>query len=455
MTPEQAAWMKTKVDGFHLSQLQGETTTFLSNTSCEWFKKWPEAAVHFKDSETGIPLTADELSEEQTQLCSYLYRSNTTGTQARVTQFTKMIMKLMGSTTARTRGPSAVEHFIQTEYKDNLHVYRVLLVVILTVFSIAVSPSSINTIVPPLDTSDPSPSSINTTIPALDTSDSSPPSINTIVPTSDFISGPTATPEVLHALAKQLFPTSPSCPNGIHPTFDEFLFHPVPVPDDSLNLSGDSEFSFDLSNKAIDDFLARMHQSTVLSPPRFCSALARIESKVPSGIKKAPRPCPFKGGTGTRHDLYHDSPPAPSVPPMVPVAHPDLLPPAATEPPLKVPLQATVAATREAIVPPVDATPEATALSQAAEPPAVTTLGLSIAVTGEATVASSPATATHFSVPGAAVASDNESMECAVPVVFMFHLLGRWKLTILALMVSEEGHESHANWLIELMAADI
>lgn len=66
MTPEQAAWMKPKVDGFCLSQLQGETTTFLSNTSREWFEKWPEAAVHFKDSETGIPLTADELSEEQT-----------------------------------------------------------------------------------------------------------------------------------------------------------------------------------------------------------------------------------------------------------------------------------------------------------------------------------------------------------------------------------------------------
>lgn len=56
------------------------------------------------------------------QLHSYLYCSNTAGAQSRVTQFTKTIMKLMGSTTARTRGPSAVEHFIQTEYKDNIDV---------------------------------------------------------------------------------------------------------------------------------------------------------------------------------------------------------------------------------------------------------------------------------------------------------------------------------------------
>lgn len=36
-----------------------------------------------------------------------------------MTQFTKTITKIMGATTNCTRGPSAVEHFIQTEYKSN------------------------------------------------------------------------------------------------------------------------------------------------------------------------------------------------------------------------------------------------------------------------------------------------------------------------------------------------
>lgn len=111
-------------------------------------------------------------------------------------------------------------------------------------------------------------------------------------------------------------------------------------------------------------------QSTVLSPLRFRNALSHMES-----IEKVPRPHPFKGGAGTRHDLYRDSPPAPSVPPMVPVVHPDLLPPAATD---NAPLRAAVAATGEAIVLPVDATPEATPPSQAAESAAATTPGSTV-----------------------------------------------------------------------------
>ncbi|KAJ8580269.1 hypothetical protein M405DRAFT_869603 [Rhizopogon salebrosus TDB-379] len=38
--------------------------------------------------------------------------------RTQVTQFTKTIMKLMGST-SHTHGPSAVEHFLHTQYKDN------------------------------------------------------------------------------------------------------------------------------------------------------------------------------------------------------------------------------------------------------------------------------------------------------------------------------------------------
>ncbi|KAG2756200.1 hypothetical protein P692DRAFT_20814950 [Suillus brevipes Sb2] len=91
MTHEQSDFLKSKVDGFCLSQLQGEVAVYCTNTYREWFEKWPEIAAHFKDN-AGIPLTE-------------------TSGRARVTQFAKTITKIMG--------PSAVEHFIQMEYKDN------------------------------------------------------------------------------------------------------------------------------------------------------------------------------------------------------------------------------------------------------------------------------------------------------------------------------------------------
>ncbi|KAG1905700.1 uncharacterized protein F5891DRAFT_1182757 [Suillus fuscotomentosus] len=238
----------------------------------------------------------------------------------------------------------------------------------------------------------------------------SPSSINTIVPT-----GPTATPGVLHASAdqhlslkpmpysslsllsidtvvsilnptniitcptatlgvsNQLFSFNSSHPDGIHPSFEEFSFYPVHIPDDLLNLSGN--FLLNLLNEAIINFLSRMQsykfsttaavmnespklplfpsvdelhspcnegvasgQSIVLSPPHFHSALARIESKVLSGgIKKAPCPHPFREGTDTRHDLYRSSTSLSSVPLVMPITHTDPLLPAATEPPVETP----------------------------------------------------------------------------------------------------------------------
>ncbi|KAG2746299.1 hypothetical protein P692DRAFT_20876405 [Suillus brevipes Sb2] len=114
MSREQSAWLSEKMDGFRLSQLQGNVSTYLSDANTQWFAKWPEAAVHFKD-ETGIALTEEQLSKEQhvdlgrhlkqrkAQLRSYFYRNASS---------------LMGSSTERTRGPTAVEHFIHTEYQS-------------------------------------------------------------------------------------------------------------------------------------------------------------------------------------------------------------------------------------------------------------------------------------------------------------------------------------------------
>ncbi|KAG1784753.1 uncharacterized protein HD556DRAFT_1314825 [Suillus plorans] len=129
MSREQSAWLSEKMDGFQLSQLQGNVSTYLSEVNAQWFTKWPEAAVHFKD-ETGVVLTEEQLSKEQhislghhlkqrkAQLRSYFYRNASAVGRARITQFTKTITKLMGSSTERTRGPTAVKHFIHTEYQS-------------------------------------------------------------------------------------------------------------------------------------------------------------------------------------------------------------------------------------------------------------------------------------------------------------------------------------------------
>ncbi|KAG2030947.1 hypothetical protein BDR03DRAFT_1016620 [Suillus americanus] len=129
MSHEQSAWLSEKMDGFQLSQLQGTVSTYLSEANVQWFAKWPESAVHFKD-ETGIGLMEEQLSKEQhvslgahikqhkSQLRSYFYCNASATGRARVTQFTKTIMKLMGSSTKCTHGPTAVEHFIHTKYQS-------------------------------------------------------------------------------------------------------------------------------------------------------------------------------------------------------------------------------------------------------------------------------------------------------------------------------------------------
>ncbi|KAG1878454.1 hypothetical protein C8R48DRAFT_668551 [Suillus tomentosus] len=130
-THEQTVWLKSKMDGFRLSQLQGSVSAYLNQLCLEWFVKWPEVGIHFKDSTTGIPLTEAELTSDQIkelgklvkqrkgQLRSYCYRGASSAGRARHTQFTKTITKLMATSTARTRGPTAVEHFLQTDYKED------------------------------------------------------------------------------------------------------------------------------------------------------------------------------------------------------------------------------------------------------------------------------------------------------------------------------------------------
>ncbi|KAG2140496.1 uncharacterized protein EDB93DRAFT_1252783 [Suillus bovinus] len=53
------------------------------------------------------------------QLRSYCYRAASSAGRARHTQFTKTITKLMATSTAWPHGPTAMEHFLQTHYKED------------------------------------------------------------------------------------------------------------------------------------------------------------------------------------------------------------------------------------------------------------------------------------------------------------------------------------------------
>ncbi|KAG1884135.1 hypothetical protein F4604DRAFT_1677274 [Suillus subluteus] len=108
-TCEQSTWLKSKVDGFQQSRVQDRV-----------------------DPDTGVPLLKEEqltkaqmellgklIKQCQGQLHSYLYHvASHVGTK-RVTEFTKSLMKMMLPSTSCTHGPTVVEHFLNTEYKDD------------------------------------------------------------------------------------------------------------------------------------------------------------------------------------------------------------------------------------------------------------------------------------------------------------------------------------------------
>ncbi|KAG1718039.1 hypothetical protein EDB19DRAFT_1838710 [Suillus lakei] len=82
MTHKQTVWLKSKMDGFCLSQLQGSVSAYLNQLCLE----------------CNCALTVIEE-------CLLL--------------FTKTITKLMATSTARTHGPTTVEHFLQMDYKED------------------------------------------------------------------------------------------------------------------------------------------------------------------------------------------------------------------------------------------------------------------------------------------------------------------------------------------------
>jgi len=78
MTKEQSVWLKGKMDGFRLSQLKNEVSSYLTDINREWFEKWPEIAIHFKDSATGVPLPVEQLTrDEMDKLGDHIKRRQT------------------------------------------------------------------------------------------------------------------------------------------------------------------------------------------------------------------------------------------------------------------------------------------------------------------------------------------------------------------------------------------
>ncbi|KAG1872211.1 hypothetical protein F4604DRAFT_1681317 [Suillus subluteus] len=115
-----------------LSRVQDCVGAYLVQIYLEWFQQWPEILIHFKDPDTGVLLLKEEqltkaqmellgklIKQRQGQLCSYLYHAASHVGTKRVTDFTKSLTKMMALSISRTRGPTAVEHFLNTEYKDN------------------------------------------------------------------------------------------------------------------------------------------------------------------------------------------------------------------------------------------------------------------------------------------------------------------------------------------------
>lgn len=145
-----------------------------------------------------------------------------------------------------------------------------------------------------------------------------------------------------------------------------------------------------------------------------------MDLNLPSGgSKTVPRPHPFRGGTGggTRHDLYRDSPPPSHA---VPATLPCSSPPAVAQTSAETPPRPTGVGIHNATMPitaasplrSVAATPKATVLSGAAQPPPVTVVASPPAtVDSGATVTSSHSVQVDSMPAGGQSPDDQEPMD--------------------------------------------
>ncbi|KIJ12163.1 hypothetical protein PAXINDRAFT_157001 [Paxillus involutus ATCC 200175] len=118
---EQHEFLSLKKSDFMKAQLQLTLKMFWSTVSYEFFEKWPEINERFPGV-THECLTANQqqalgkfVEARKGQIRSWFYHTQREESKARATDFSKCITKIMGSTTKGTRGPSAVEMFMQTE----------------------------------------------------------------------------------------------------------------------------------------------------------------------------------------------------------------------------------------------------------------------------------------------------------------------------------------------------
>ncbi|KAF9231028.1 hypothetical protein BU15DRAFT_82904 [Melanogaster broomeanus] len=118
-TDDQKKWLQSKHSGFQKAQLQCLVQQFWPPIFSEWFQQWPEELEN----------TTEPLNEEQQKVLGrriearkgklrswfYRYQSLTDRRGGCSTQFSKSITRIIGSNTQGSRGPSAVELFMQTD----------------------------------------------------------------------------------------------------------------------------------------------------------------------------------------------------------------------------------------------------------------------------------------------------------------------------------------------------
>lgn len=146
-TPEQKDFLETYYSGFLLAQLQAKVSQYWDPIYLEWFKRWPEEDVVFKNTPASDPRTDEETKvlkaavQKRRQVSTALmmpspmmyiliclkqqirtwfnYRSQRSGRSA-VNSMTKVIQKTLTNKAKGTRVHTPAEIFSTIAYKEEV-----------------------------------------------------------------------------------------------------------------------------------------------------------------------------------------------------------------------------------------------------------------------------------------------------------------------------------------------
>ncbi|KAG1795424.1 uncharacterized protein HD556DRAFT_1442277 [Suillus plorans] len=126
-TPEQKDFLETYYSGFLLAQLQAKVSQYWDPIYLEWFKRWPEEDVVFKNTPASDPRTDEEtkvlkaaVQKRRQQIRTWFnYRSQRSGRSA-VNSMTKVIQKTLTNKAKGTRVHTPAEIFSTIAYKEEV-----------------------------------------------------------------------------------------------------------------------------------------------------------------------------------------------------------------------------------------------------------------------------------------------------------------------------------------------